>query len=218
MNSVPSESNCYDVEFVKNAKGLKLVHLNVRSLLANIDEVRVNLLDGSFDIVTLSETWLHSQCSDSLLQTEGYTLYRHDRQTKTPGGKVKRGGGIAVYIKDEMNVTVWPLLSVSNSDLELLSISAKLGHNRHINLFSVYRPPTGRLQPALDVLNDNITELRKTMSGEIVVLGDFNIDLISNTRQSRGLTGLANALGISQLIRDPTRVTNNSRTLIDHLY
>lgn len=115
MTTAPSGPIPYDIDIVKEAKGLKLVHLNIRSLLANTDEVRVSLLDGCFDIIALSETWLHAQCLDCLLQAEGYTLYRYDRQTKTTSGKTRRGGGVAVYIKNELNVTVWPLLSVSNS-------------------------------------------------------------------------------------------------------
>lgn len=85
-----SSAKLYDVDFVKQSKGIKIVHLNIRSLLANFDEIKVNLLDGCFDIVALSETWLHCLCLDSLLQANGYTLYRHDRQTKSLNGKTKR--------------------------------------------------------------------------------------------------------------------------------
>ena len=37
-------------------KGLNIVHLNARSVLNNIDDIRQNL--GSFDIVSITETWL----------------------------------------------------------------------------------------------------------------------------------------------------------------
>lgn len=199
-------------QIVKQAEGLKIVHLNIRSLLSNLDEVKVNLLDGCFDIVALSEMWLQCLCLDNLL------VNRRDRQTNALNGKTKRGGGIVIYIKNEFDVTAWPLLSVSNSDLELLCISAKLGNNRRTNLFIVYRLPTGNMQLAVDTLNDNVTELRRTTSGEVVVMGDFNIDLLTHSTQSRNLSQLTSALNVSQMIQNPTMITNRTKTLIDHLY
>lgn len=58
---------------------MKIVHVNVRSLLPNFDEIKCKFLDGTFDIVALSETWLHKQCSSSLIETNGYHLFRQDR-------------------------------------------------------------------------------------------------------------------------------------------
>lgn len=207
-----------DLELLKQSKGQKLVHLNIRSLLANIEEVRSDLLDGSIDIVALSETWLHSQCSDSLLQVPNYNLFRHDRLTKVPNGKTKRGGGIAVYIKTDFDVKLWPSLSVSNADLELFCVSCKLGSNKRINLFIVYRPPTGKLQAAIDFLNDSISEVRRQTSGDVVVMGDFNVDLLCNNAQSRSLTLFSTTSRINQLIESPTRITSTTNSLIDHIY
>lgn len=213
-----TRTNSHVLDTVKREKGIKLVHLNIRSFLANIDEAKVDLLDGLLDIVAFSETWLHSQCSNNLLQVTGYNLFRHDRKTVAQNGKVKRGGGIAVYIRDEFDVRLWPSLNVSNADLELLCISCKLGNNKRINLLVTYRPPTGKLQSAIDMLTGNIAELRSLTSGEVVVIGDFNVDLLSNNVQSRNLATFAVSSGVSQLIECPTRITGTSSTLIDHLY
>lgn len=49
-------SNHKDLDGVRQAKGEKIVHVNVRSLLPNFDEIKYNFLDGTFDIVALSET------------------------------------------------------------------------------------------------------------------------------------------------------------------
>ena len=48
-----------------------------------------------------------------------------------------------------------------------------------------------------------------------VILGDFNIDLLQPKPK---WTNLFKAYGLDQLINVPTRVTNSSKTLIDHIY
>lgn len=108
----------YELDWIRQAKGLKIFHLNIRSLLLNLDEVKTTLLDGTFDIVALTETWLHSQCCNDLLEVDGFNLYRQDRKTVTTGGCVKRGGGIRIYVKNEFNVVTLPTQYTSNPDLE----------------------------------------------------------------------------------------------------
>ena len=61
------------------AKGLKFVHLNVRSLVKKIDQVRTLLADAPLDVLTLSETWLTQYLSTQLFQLDGYKTFRLDR-------------------------------------------------------------------------------------------------------------------------------------------
>lgn len=48
------------IEYVKEQKGLKLLHLNSRSLINHFDELEASFLDGSFDVCVFTESWLHS--------------------------------------------------------------------------------------------------------------------------------------------------------------
>ena len=52
---------------------------------------------------------------------------------------------------------------------------------------------------------------------EIILLGDFNKDLL-NSHSNRDWLILTESLGLSQLVTQPTRVTNNSSSLFDHIY
>lgn len=208
----------FNIDWVKQAKGLKIVHLNVRSLLAKLDEVKTTLLDGSIDIIVLSETWLHSQCSNELLDIDGFKLYRQDRNITIPGGKKKRGGGICIYVKDEFSVTTWPTLSHNNADIESLHVSCKLRNCKKVNLSVIYRPPSGNLQAALDIINDSLDEIRRSASGDTILLGDFNVDLFQLNAHTRKLKHLAETNNLIQVITSPTRITNTTETLIDHLY
>lgn len=40
----------HDLSYVKSLKGVKIVHLNIRSLLCHTDELEHELLDGSIDV------------------------------------------------------------------------------------------------------------------------------------------------------------------------
>lgn len=207
-----------DLEFLYNAKGIKIFHVNIRSLLQKFDEVYATLLNGNLDIVIFTETWLHKNVSDSLIQVDGFNLYRLDRQVTGPSGNCKRGGGICIYVKNEFVVSNWTNYNVSNRDIEFLTISCKLGFNRNIVLHTVYRPPTGNAQAALDMLYRNIEDLKLHLSGDRFVLGDFNIDLNKGSNIGSKLLRVGKNLGLCQLISESTRYATGGSSLIDHIY
>ncbi len=49
------------------------------------------------------------------------------------------------------------------------------------------------------------------------IQGDFNIDLLNSDEDSNTWLELMENYQFSQLINEPTRVTNKSRTLTDHI-
>ena len=56
---------------VLNSPGLKIAHLNIRSLPKHLDEFAILMADNPFDVMCLSETWLNSSWSDNELRIEG---------------------------------------------------------------------------------------------------------------------------------------------------
>ena len=64
-----------------------------------------------------------------------------------------------------------------------------------------------------EVLIENVLLENK----EIIILGDFNKDLL-NLNVNNEWSNFITSFGLSQLITEPTRVTNTTKTLIDHLY
>ena len=85
---------CHLVD-VKNTPGLKVAHLNVRSLWNKVDLLRFEWFDNiAIDVLTLSETWLDSNIQDSEICLSGFTLVRQDREGS------KSGEGVAIYVRD----------------------------------------------------------------------------------------------------------------------
>lgn len=197
---------------IKSMKGLKLLHVNIRSMLAHWEEVESTFLDGSLDVVAFTETWLHANCDDNLFHVNGFNFFRLDRRTVTHSGLTKRGGGICVFVKNNIDVLQWPKLEVSNSDIETMSLSCKRGNHKRLNVTVVYRPPTGNINSAIDTVSDNILEIRGSVSGNSIIFGDFNIDLLTNNVQSKRLEQFANFCNVEQLIQGPTRIAAVSET------
>ena len=71
------------------------LYCNCRSLLPKLDElILINSVD-KFDTIFLTETWLHSNITDRVVNIQNYSIFRHDRH------KCK-GGGVAIYVKNNV--------------------------------------------------------------------------------------------------------------------
>jgi len=67
------------VEFVfigtiESVKGLKVIHINIRSLVPKIDLLRAWVFLHKPNIITISETWLHNNIADDMIKIEDYVL------------------------------------------------------------------------------------------------------------------------------------------------
>ena len=161
---------------------------------------------------------------DSLIAVPNYVIYRHDRQTlRSDGtGMIKKGGGLAVYVKDEIHVDSITLghLNNSNEDIEVQCLVIRPPSQKRFLLLNIYRPPSGNFQNFLDTITDIMDQAILYDNLEIYLMGDLNIDL--NDEQNPNSTSLIENLlhfGLSQKIVDPTRhAKNNPSTLIDHIY
>ena len=107
--------------------GLRLAHLNVRSLLPKLEQVRVLLIDNNFDILVLTETWLHSDIEQHV-EFDGYRVVRCDR--------VERGGGVAIILRDAYQYEIMK----AGGNIEQVWIQFSFpGHILYVG--GVYRPP-----------------------------------------------------------------------------
>ena len=77
-----------------NQKGLKLLHLNVRSLLRNISEIRLLLTQNDVHILSVNETWLDNSVLNNEIDIDDFQVIRKDRN--------RNGGGTAIYIKKRL--------------------------------------------------------------------------------------------------------------------
>jgi endonuclease/exonuclease/phosphatase family metal-dependent hydrolase len=85
-------------------------------------------------------------------------------------------------------------------------------------IWSIYRAPDAPLPNFIDTLNSKISLLPQDV--ELVLLGDFNVDVLAKRNTSshglkQRLNLFASANNLNQLIDTPTRINELSSTAID---
>ena len=201
-------------------KGFSIVSVNVRSLYPKLDEVYIRF--NEFDLICLCETWTNSSYTDEMLAINGYKLFRLDRdQCKDMEQAKKRGGGIAIYIKNELSeyCSIQTEVSSVTVNLEQLFVVIDKPEVRKQIIGEIYRPPGGKIAESIKELDDSATILRNKIDGEMTILGDLNINY--NLRHSstfKLLKSFERDHNLSQIINTSTRVTKKSSTCIDLVF
>ena len=69
-----------------------MASLNINSLLAHIDDLRIFVTDSKIDILAINETKLDSSIGDSQISLPGFEVVRRDRPVNG-----RCGGGVCIY-------------------------------------------------------------------------------------------------------------------------
>ena len=93
-----------------------MAHINARSLLANIVEVKLLVSERNIDILCVSETWLLPHTPDSHIYINGYNVFRCDKGHE---------GGACIYVKDNLTSKVITCDLVGPSGIEDVWISVQ---------------------------------------------------------------------------------------------
>ena len=189
-------------------RGFKISHLNIRSLVKNIDQLKIYHHHCQFDIICISETMLDDTVQDNEVSLNGYEIIRKDRN--------RNGGGIAIYIKNCINYKLRQDLDHAN--LESITVEIFKPKTKSFLINTWYRPPGS----TLDLFMDYEECIAKTdnENKEVITIGDFNCDwnnLAVNTisSQTKKMVDIAQTFQYEQLVKESTRITETSSTLID---
>ena len=117
---------------ISKLKGVKIVHLNVRSLLPKFDQLKLLAKHYEQDVIIISETWTTSAIPVPIISLSNYSMVRFDRQVKNIAGKIKVGGGICVYINKRLNFSVQRknTTRISDNNIEMVWFTLLLESGR----------------------------------------------------------------------------------------
>lgn len=87
----------HDLRSLFDARGQKLLFLNIRSLYANHSQLECDFMNSNIYMICLTESWLKPSTKSHIVDISGFNLLRLDR----PGDK--RGGGIACLINNKVS-------------------------------------------------------------------------------------------------------------------
>ena len=79
-------------------RGLVMACLNINSLHAHIDELRITMNGTKIDILCINETKLDSTINYHEVCLSGFELVRRDRNING-----RNGGGLCIYIRSNLN-------------------------------------------------------------------------------------------------------------------
>lgn len=185
---------------------IRFAHINVRSLLTGFQELVQIIHDENFDVVAITESWLTPDILDEAVNIPGYHFIRNDR--------LSRGGGTGIYVINNLKYEIIDSIDNSpNANLEQLWIKLHL-KNTIIAVGTIYRPPAGNLQLCIDQLDTVLSTILPTVD-DVICIGDVNVNLLN---LNNPITDTFNAYNFSQLINEPTRITNITSSLLDPVF
>ena len=193
-------------------EGLSICQWNVQCLTdSKFEEISSSLNSvqhsrNKADIVILTETFATSKKPDSLFAIANYDLYRRDRVGK-------KGGGIFIYVSNQLKCT--KRNDLMSPDCEVLWLEVcPYKSKRHLLIAGVYRPPSSQLQD--DIYIGSNIENAYLLNMEMIILGDFNIDILKPNYSKHKLIKTLKHLHLTQLLNQVTRPA--SKTCLDHIW
>ena len=198
-----------------NKKSFTIIHLNISSLYAHIDELRtlVQLLNHPFDVICISETRIHEDMPLTNIEIENYSFYH----TPTPS----HCGGVAIYIKSNLECELLTKYStVHPSICESIFLEIKNKTKKNIIIGCVYRHPSPPISSFSEEYFESMLRKLTKLNKKCILAGDFNIDLIKydSTACVSEFYDQISSYGFRPLILQPTRFSTSSATLIDNIF
>lgn len=182
-----------------------MICLNAQSLLAHIDEIKHFIGSNCIEILSLTETRITPEINDFEIKIDGYSNTRCNSDNRYTGG-------VICYVLDDINYEVKMNVSIENM-LWLLAISI-----RKYLIVIVYRSPSSSIADFLKNLEKIMDDVLALNSENLYVMGDLNIDLSQNSFYREKLLKLMRNAGLNQKVQDYTRITENSKTIIDLVF
>ncbi len=203
-------------------KYLSLFCINCQSLNSHWDELNSLLINMtsdkfSFDIIGLTEIFQVHQ--DINYNIAGYHPLIYNTRTGEHGGR----GGVGIYVRDHISFTYRNDISVFVPHIfESVFIEVNSNSNRPIVIGTIYRPNTAP-KADIDIFCHTLSQIIETVKLEnkqLILSGDFNLNLLNFSvhNKTRAFVDDLFSYGFIPLILKPTRVSDTSATLIDHIF
>ena len=131
-----------------------MIHFNARSLYTSFNEIENFRKLLQFDIIAISETWLNKDTT-LYYNFDCYDAFSVVRENK-------RGGGVAIYIKNKLNGRIYETKSMVIDDvLECVCVGFRINRNKTALVNCAYRCPGSNLLCFCDTMERLICRFSK---------------------------------------------------------
>ena len=205
IESCPGPQAQNNLQELSSLRGIKLIHQNIRGLFGKRDALQTLFTNEKF-VLTLSETHISSTNSD-LFKMPGFQFIHKDRNNR-------EGGGVAMYLSDDLK---WKRRTdLEKEEIECIWVEIDIYKGKNFLVGCIYRPPDSSNYLSKDFnkhLNEMLTKVND-VSMETFLLGDINVNYLTKSSHKE-IKHIFITHGFDQLIKVPTRITRETKTLID---
>ena len=146
-----------------------------------------------------------------LINFQGYQSFHSLRPIN------KRGGGISIFIKDSIRAKHLYRHSLSEDHKETLFVEINTGEITYIG--PIYKPPSADCNVFIDSVQNILSTINQSKIYDLMLRRDFNIDLLNkDCNNSASFLNTMYSLSLLPIISKPTRITDNSATLINNFF
>ena len=198
------------------ADRFSILSLNCQSLRAKYDSLSlfINNLSNKPTVIMLQETWIKEGDNILHLNIPGYQLINQ-------GKRITAHGGLAIYLDNKYTYTNIMIPESNIFEAQAIVIQEQMNSKSFV-ICNVYRPPRDIVDNYIQ-FTEEICELVTHFFSdgkEVIIAGDFNINLLDiNERPAfKDYIDSIFSIGFIPAITYPTRLSNNSCTLIDNCF
>ena len=133
------------------------MHINIRGLRRNIEELIFTLEEKTIDIAFINEVFLKPE---QKIIIPGYKIIRKDRSS----GK---GGGVVLIVKDNISFDSFELnINNNKGNVEYITIKINTKNLKELIICSYYSPK--------GIVYEQLFEKLENISNNLLIMGDFN--------------------------------------------
>lgn len=183
----------------------RIFHSNIRSVHKNNDELIVYLeqFRETFDVIVLSETF--NVLDINLFRINGYNVIYSE-------GNYNKNDGVLVHIKESIPYTYSLIKLGESTGIKIQFIY----NNKSFIISAVYRPPSTNIELFNKQLWEYLAGLGDCECS--VLVGDINIDILSEERYVHSYMDILNSQGYCSCINKHTRIEGQSKSCLDHFF
>ena len=158
----------------KQSEKFSTFFLNIDGNKSNFDCFASELSNFSdkFSVIGLAETNTDPAHNTLYPITNYKSFYQNTYMGKS------KGTGVALYVHESLNATINHSLSHVNQNFECLFLNITLARSTVVTVGVIYRPPSGNSSLFLDEFESILLKLPNRPT---YIMGDFNLDLFSNS-------------------------------------
>lgn len=192
-------------DFEVDANSIYFLHTNIRSLSKNFEslELFLHTYENLYHVIVLTETF--NIVNVELFRLKGYSIYYNT-------GAINKNDGVVVFVK---NTLTHICNTISYSNLKILRLTLTVNKQK-IGVTGIYRPPSYSVQDFFPYYTDYLSN-HCNLKNEII-MGDFNINILQNNDVNEQYLNLMSEHAFLSYINDFTRIENNSKSCIDHIF